>query len=424
MTANGRWVKNWADPGSDSGMDTARVSGSPELPMPMSTPTRRSHGPRVGHSKDHLRLLLVTWSPSDPRMQKRLRLLSASLRSAGHSIIVCVPPDALSPRHAAEADNAGVEYIFVRQQRNAFTFALGSWSTLLRRFRPNVIHLCPDVPPRLALKLAASAQTRLHPPIPVLVETHSQVTHVMTDASKASVRHGESSLWTKLYRRPETQLVCPDPQTLWWYREMLQIPAYRLSLIGRRYTPAGEGGNGGRIGSSLLVANQPQTSKISASSDGATLLRLLVPLLAGRDSLPVIAYSNLRRHLQPLLANQSNEVPNSVTYVKCFADWLSCLGDARAVVGAIPSSDMWREIGAAQACDVPVVLVTDAEDSPEVQCADGIHLIHSDHFTQVVKALGLVEEDDGAAASVRDTEAEVECLFRIYQGVHLRECEP
>jgi hypothetical protein len=181
----------------------------------------------------NVRVLLVTWSPSESRTQQRLQQLSASLRSANHSIVVCVPPDSLSLAHAAEADKAGVEYIFVRPHRSAVTFALGSWVPLLWRFRPHLIHLCPDLPPAFALKLAVSAHRWLRPPIPVLVETGTRITQAMNGATKASWRDAESSPWAKLGGQEALQLLCPDLETLSWYQKTLGIPAYRLSLLGR-----------------------------------------------------------------------------------------------------------------------------------------------------------------------------------------------
>jgi hypothetical protein len=199
-----------------------------------------SHGGKAGQCASPLRILLITWSPSEPRTQQRLQLLSASLRSANHTIVVCVPPDSLSLTHATEADDARVEYIFLRQHSSAFTFVLGSWITLLRRFRPNLIHVCPDLPSSLALKLADSARRRLHPPIPVLVETYSRMTHAINGAAKARGWNTDLSLWAKLYGKEATQLLCPDQETLWWYQEKLGIPAYRLSLLRREQPPPEE----------------------------------------------------------------------------------------------------------------------------------------------------------------------------------------
>ncbi|HEX8034450.1 MAG TPA: glycosyltransferase [Ktedonobacterales bacterium] len=395
-------------------------------PVPFTTPEQRGQTKdRV--ASDHLRILFVTCTPSDLRTQERLRLLSRSLREDGHAILACVPRGTLSPEDAAEADGAGVEYIFLRQHAGAFTSALGSWATLLKRFRPNLVHLSADLPPSFALRLATITQLRARRRIPVLVEIDARIARMMTDASTASGWNAETRQRTTLYRKRATQLLCSDDQTLLWCTKMLDIPAFRLSLTKHGSLTVGEGQGQPKV----LVTEQ---QKSSSQPDVAALVELLLPLLLGSDPLQIIVPVSMRRHLERSLANASSEVRGRLAYTKSFADWLSYLGDSRAVLGVINDPVSGRAIGAARACGVPVILVMphgSAQPPVHVDTTngiDGILFVHKGHPQELIGALRFIEANRHAimwpehpSASLRDIEAEVEHLRRIYEGVHLRE---
>lgn len=178
---------------------------------------------------DRLRILLVTCAPSEPHVQARIKRVCAHPHYAGHTILVCVPPHSLSLEHATEANDAGVDYVFIQQGAGALLSPLGSWATLLRRFRPHAIHLFPDVAPSLARKLAASARTRQRPPIPVLVEADARAIQAVAGGVNANTT--ETRHWLALCRQPATRLICHDSHALQWCQERLSLPAARLFLL-------------------------------------------------------------------------------------------------------------------------------------------------------------------------------------------------
>lgn len=395
---------------------------------PISAPGQRQRR-KSRVASDHLRMLFVTCTPSDPRTQERLRLLSMRLRTSGHAILVCIPRGTLRPEDAAEADDAGVEYIFLRQHAGAFTSALGSWASLLKRFRPNLVHLSADMPPSFALRLAAITQSRARRRVSVLVEIDARIAHMMTDASAASGRNAETRQWVELYRRA-TQLLCSDDQTLLWCRKILDIPAFRLSLAKHGSLTVGEGQGQPRV----LVA---ELQKSSAHPDRSALVESLIPLLFGSDPLQVVAPVSMRRHLERSLANASSEIRGRLTYTKRFASWLSYLNESSAVIGTIGDPVAGRGIGAARACGAPTIVVLPPEgaqpptrvDTPsDIDGIDGIHVVHKGRPQELIGALQLIEANrhaikwpEHASAPLSDIAAEVEQLRRIYEGVHLRE---
>ncbi|MGZ6391347.1 MAG: hypothetical protein ACXWQZ_19080 [Ktedonobacterales bacterium] len=341
--------------------------------------------------------------------------------------MVCIPSGTLRPEDAAEADDAGVEYIFLRQHAGAFTSALGSWASLLKRFRPNLVHLSADLPPSFALRLAAITQSRARRQIPVLVEIDARIARMMTDASAASGRNAETRQWTELYRRRTTQLLCSDEQTLLWCRKILDIPAFRLSLAKHGGLTVGEGQGQPKV----LVA---ELQKSSSHPDRSALVECLLPLLLSSDPLQVIAPVSMRHHLERSLANASSEIRDRLTYTKSFAHWLSYLDHSRAVLGIIGDPASGRGIGAARASGIPAIVVVPPEDAQlpahldAVGGIDHIHVVHKGCPQELIGALQLIEANrhatmwpEHASASLGDIEAEVEQLRRIYEGVHLRE---
>src|SRR5579862_4835164 len=87
---------------------------------PIATPAKNAREQIARYSPVHLCVLLVTCSPSEGWEQARLRALSAHLRMMGHRIVVCVPPGSLGPSHAADADGAGIEYVFIQHRPGIF----------------------------------------------------------------------------------------------------------------------------------------------------------------------------------------------------------------------------------------------------------------------------------------------------------------
>jgi hypothetical protein len=398
-------------------------------PLTMQREPRRREKAHAASAQ--LRLLLVTCDPSHPRTQERLSVLSTMLRSAGHTMLVGVPRGSLSPEHADEADDSGVEYIFIPQHYRAFASALGGWRTVLRRFHPNLMHLSADVPPSLALRLATSAQTKASPRISVLVEADARTAQLTAERARARARNREAQKWMTLGLRRATQIVCSDSQTLRWCRETLHLHAFRLSPIGRPEPRV----PGGRIGTVLLIAGARESSDHSGTP---SLPQMLLTLLLSRDALRVIAHASMRHDLEgPLTGLQggmARSISGRIAYVNSFSDWLSCLDDDCVVVGELDDPDRHREIGAAQACDIPTILVAEGELTQKTPHRHGVHLVRRGQLHELVEALRLIEDsiEDGdrtrvgaghTSASIEraETAAEVERLYRIYEGVHVRE---
>jgi hypothetical protein len=314
-------------------------------------------------------------------------------------MLVCIPNESLSPEHAEQADETGIEYLFMFKQRHKeAVVSRHSWHTLLRRFHPSIIHICPDVPLSVGARVARLGTTH---GIPVLMETPALNANNMGEMSTADA---EWQRRAKPHYRWASQLACPDLQTLAWYREMLRFPAYRLSLVGPKPTPMDSHRRSEVPGEKvLLVANRKQAR---AMSETHSLARLISRLLVEQPTLRVAAYSSFRRHLEGSPSGVPSEVANRLTYVKKFADWLSILVNATAVIGAGGESGVWREIGAAEAGDVPAILAT------------GDHL---DDPRAALEVLSLLETEHSMSDSAWDLDAEASCLLAIYDGVYLRE---
>jgi hypothetical protein len=280
-----------------------------------------------------VRVLYVTFAPSRDPSRARLRALAVRARSEGMLLLVAVTPGSLLSDDASEADDFGIEYVFGTGGRSTALAESLRWRHLLARFRPDLVHVAPDVATR-----SASIICRVAHGIGVCVAVELDSAPALDSRARSRRRaSGERDVF-----RYATQLICSDSVTAKRWTLAHHVPAARFSILAPRlFDAAGE--------RTRIVAICEVTNRESV----AFVLRLIAPLMIARPDIRV-SFS-ARAAAQVALAQLPRDVHARIDVAERATDWREALvGAVCAVVsheGRIPI----EQVGGALAVGVPVI---------------------------------------------------------------------
>ncbi|HEV7127498.1 MAG TPA: hypothetical protein VGN32_08645 [Ktedonobacterales bacterium] len=219
---------------------------------------------RVEGKASPLRVLYVTSAPDTPYMQGWLRALATTLADAGHALLAACPDGSLSGDALAEDMTGQPAYVYATIGRWDDVGGWLHWMTLVRRYRPDSVHLAPDLDLGTATRLALA--TRLMRPVTLAAEARQAAVQPRAPqresgpqgqwvdshrpltcgaarpdglSAQAHAREGAHS-WKRrthalcawlFYRVLVTQILCADVQTARELIRTYRVAPARISLL-------------------------------------------------------------------------------------------------------------------------------------------------------------------------------------------------